>query len=110
MNCTIRPVREEDAESIVALLNPIIRAGCYTAMTQEFTVGEISTFVALSAHRRGVGRTLGGATLTAAGELGFRKLLATIRADNPQAVSFYRGLRFGVSRADSKQVFMERLI
>ena len=59
-------------------------------------VGVISTFVALDAQRQGVGRQLSAATFAAARELGFRKLSATIRADNPAALAFYQGLGFRV--------------
>jgi L-amino acid N-acyltransferase YncA len=52
-------------------------------------VGVISTFVSLGSHGRGIGRTLSEATFRAAKELGFVKISATIRADNPRAVSFY---------------------
>lgn len=135
MTFSIRRVKEEDAASIVELLNPIIRAGKYTSMSEQLSVqeqldfmrgfpaqgvfhvavchhsqkivglqdvipmstgsnegnqvGEISTFVSLTSHRQGVGRGLSQATFQAAKVQGFLKLTATIRADNPQAVSFY---------------------
>ena len=38
MTIEIRNVRVEDAEQIVAILNPIIAARCYTAMDTPFTV------------------------------------------------------------------------
>jgi len=57
-------------------------------------VGEISTFVALDARRQGVGRALCAATVTAARRLRFRKLLATIRADNAAALAYYTGCGF----------------
>jgi L-amino acid N-acyltransferase YncA len=52
-------------------------------------VGEIGTFVALDAHRLGIGHQLSEATFRAAREHGFLKLRAVIRADNPQAIAFY---------------------
>jgi L-amino acid N-acyltransferase YncA len=64
-------------------------------------VGEISTFVALVAQGQGIGRLLSQATFQAARALGFRKLMATIRADNPGALAFYRRQGFekiGVAR------------
>ncbi len=140
MNVAIREVREEDAEAITELLNPIIRAGRYTVMDTELSVGDqlefirsfpargvflvaidgangnlvglqdvvplaagsratepvgvISTFVALSSQGHGVGRSLSGATFSRAKELGFCQLNATIRADNPAAVTFYLGQGF----------------
>jgi L-amino acid N-acyltransferase YncA len=59
-------------------------------------VGEISTFVSLDSHRSGIGRGLGRATFDDARELGFLKLVAGIRADNQQAVSFYLSQGFTV--------------
>lgn len=64
-------------------------------------VGVISTFVGLDAQRRGIGRRLFGAMREHALALGYRKLMATIRADNDAAIAFYRGLGFehvGVAR------------
>ncbi|MHC4993401.1 MAG: GNAT family N-acetyltransferase [Planctomycetota bacterium] len=57
-------------------------------------VGEISTFVALDQRRRGIGRCLTDVTIRDAHALGFRKLRATIRADNLDALSFYRSRGF----------------
>lgn len=59
-------------------------------------VGVISTFVSLTAHRQGVGRRLSAATFAQAKALGFTKLSATIRADNPQAVAFYLSQGFSL--------------
>jgi L-amino acid N-acyltransferase YncA len=83
-------------------------------------IGDISTFVALEAQRRGVGRTLMRATIGAAARLGFRKVVATIRADNPQAIAFYQSQEFsivGTARrharvrgVDLDEVLMERWI
>jgi L-amino acid N-acyltransferase YncA len=56
--------------------------------------GEISTFVALGALRAGIGRALCRATFARAQALGFRMLRATIRADNPHAMSFYESQGF----------------
>ncbi len=52
-------------------------------------VGVISTFVALTTRRQGIGAALSQATFQVARALGFDKLWATIRADNPGAVAFY---------------------
>ncbi|MGE3801479.1 MAG: N-acetyltransferase family protein [Candidatus Kapaibacterium sp.] len=57
-------------------------------------VGEISTFVAMDIHGSGVGKELSRTTFHQAREEGFLKLIATIRADNPQALSFYQSLGF----------------
>lgn len=137
---SIRPVREVDAAAIVELLNPIIAAGLYTAMTETFSVAEqvefirgfpargvyhlalgeddqvlgiqdvvpfsteaafkhvgvISTFVALTAHHTGVGRSLSQATFPATQALGFEKIMANVRADNPQALAFYKSQGFNL--------------
>lgn len=142
MNYSIRPATEQDAGSIIELLNPIIEAGIYTIMedplsledqieymrkfpargvfnvavcddsgkvlglqsvepisagTKAFRhVGEISTFVALGVHGRGIGHALSTATFQGAREQGFMKISATIRGDNPGAVGFYVGIGFRV--------------
>jgi len=153
MDFSIRKVREEDAEAIIELLNPIILAGKYTAMDEPFSVddqldfirgfpergiyhaavsnddqkilgvqdvmpisagsnvfkhvGEISTFVSLTAHGNGIGRSLGEATFKAAKELAFLKISATVRADNPQAVSFYLSQGFKIIGTAQKHAFLQ---
>ena len=57
-------------------------------------VGEISTFVELTLRGKGVGRRMCEATFEAARLEGFRKLRATIRADNPGAIAFYQSVGF----------------
>jgi L-amino acid N-acyltransferase YncA len=69
-------------------------------------VGEISTFVLLASHRKGIGQNLSHATFQAAKEQGFIKLSATIRADNPQAVSFYLSQGFRVIGTAQKHAFV----
>jgi L-amino acid N-acyltransferase YncA len=41
----IRDARPDDAAAIVAIFNPIIKAGCYTAFDQPFTVEEERAFI-----------------------------------------------------------------
>jgi L-amino acid N-acyltransferase YncA len=139
MGISIRLVKESDAAGIVAVLNPIIEAAMYTAMTETYSVadqldfirnfpqrgiyhialdndnqsalgiqdvmpistsnvfrhvGEVSTFVALGAHKRGVGQSLCRATFKAAKELEYLKLRATVRGDNPRALAFYQSQGF----------------
>jgi L-amino acid N-acyltransferase YncA len=152
MQFSIRRVREEDAGSIVELLNPIIQAGKYTIMDEPVSVddqigfirgfpergvyhaavrndsqevlgiqdvqpistevnalrhvGEISTFVRLDSLRNGIGRSLSDATFQAAREKGFLKIRATIRADNPQAISFYKSQGFEVIGTAQKHAFV----
>lgn len=45
MEISIRRVKEIDAASIVALLNPIIEAGIYTAMAEPFTMADQLDFI-----------------------------------------------------------------
>jgi L-amino acid N-acyltransferase YncA len=147
MELDIRPVQQSDAAAIVALLNPIILAGRYTAMSAPFSednqnefirslperaiylaaiehttgvlagiqdvlpvdstreqIGEISTFVRLDFHRRGVGTRLCVETFSAAKKLGYRKLRATIREDNPLAVFFYVSRGFQILESSTTQI------
>jgi L-amino acid N-acyltransferase YncA len=69
-------------------------------------VGVISTFIALEVRRQGVGRRLSAATFQAARELGFRKLSAAIRLDNPAALAFYQGLGFRVVGVAQRQALL----
>ncbi len=57
-------------------------------------VGEVGTFVSLAHARRGIGRALAAETFPEARRRGFTKLMATIRADNPNALAFYTALGF----------------
>lgn len=57
-------------------------------------VGDISTFVADSAHRQGIGRQLADAALPRAKEIGYSKLIAMIRGDNPRAQAYYMSIGF----------------
>ncbi len=152
MELTIRTVREEDAESIVELLNPIIREGMYTVISQEFSiedqigfirgfpdrgvfnvavcsdtqrvigfqdvqpmfndidafkhVGEISTFISLNSHRKGVGKALSQVTFQEMKDRGYKKIMAMIRADNPGALDFYASQGFEVIGKAKKHAFI----
>lgn len=152
MPVRIRPVREEDAAAIAALLNPIIEAGIYTIIDRPISVedqaafiralpergfyhaavsetggevlgiqdvlplaaapgthahvGEISTFVSLGARGGGIGSALCRASFPEASRRGFRKLWAAIRADNEEAVSFYRSRGFRIVGAARKHALV----
>ncbi len=134
---SIRRITSASADAIVALLNPIIAAGTYTAITRPIdiedqrafitglparalyhgafdergvllgiqdvlpdpdapTQGHVSTFIALAAHRRGVGRALTTTTLARARDHGYQIIQAEIRADNPGALAFYAAQGFEV--------------
>lgn len=83
-------------------------------------VGEISTFVSLNLRRQGIGRRLSQATFREASAQGFLKICATVRADNPQAVSFYLSQGFRIIGTAHKhalvkgkyvdEIFMEKLL
>jgi L-amino acid N-acyltransferase YncA len=83
-------------------------------------IGEISTFVRLDSQRLGVGSLLTRETLQDAERLGFRKISATVRADNPVAVCFYISQGFRVVGTARKhalvsgryidEVLLERLL
>lgn len=152
MEFSIRVVKEEDAASIVDLLNAIIEEEIFTVMDgplsveeqidfiREFPkrgvfyvaagdgdqrilglqslepwstsakafhhVGDISTFVALDWRGKGMGRRLSQATFEEAKKRGFLKIMATVRADNPQAVSFYGSQRFKIVGTARKHAFV----
>jgi L-amino acid N-acyltransferase YncA len=71
-------------------------------------VGEISTFVALGRHRQGIGGALTRATLAEARTRGYRTLHATIRADNPDALAFYR--RQGFEPVGRRRITVRNLV
>jgi L-amino acid N-acyltransferase YncA len=83
-------------------------------------VGDISTFVALDWQGKGIGRKLSQATFEEARKRGFLKIMATVRADNPQAVSFYGSQGFKIVGTAHKhafvrgryidEIFMEKII
>ncbi len=76
------------------------------AESLRFQNGEISTFVKLDSLRRGAGAALSQATFKAAKALGFRKLRATIRADNPGALAFYQAMGFREIRGARRQIIL----
>ena len=57
-------------------------------------VGVIGTFVSLSLRREGIGRRLSEASFAEAKRKGYEKLFSFVRADNGDALAFYRGLGF----------------
>ena len=70
-------------------------------------VGAISTFVSLDAHRKGIGRNLCKTTFQKARENGFQKLTATIRADNLQAIAFYKSQGFTIIGTAQKHALIQ---
>ena len=57
-------------------------------------VGDIGTYVSSAAHRTGIGRALTERTLEKARKIGFSKIMAMIRGDNPRARAFYKSIGF----------------
>jgi len=69
----------------------------FAAYTRAFDhIGVIATFVDLAHRRRGMGRRLSDATFSCAQSKGYEKLFTFVRADNPEALHFYRELGFQV--------------
>ncbi len=83
-------------------------------------IGDISTFVLLGEGQQGVGTLLTKALLLQAPQKGYRKVMAMVRGDNPQALQFYQrqGFRWiGVAREQAcirgryvDEVWLERLL
>ena len=91
----------------------------FATFTHAFDhVGVIGTFVDLEYRRRGIGRQLFTATFAAAIRHGYRKLVAYVRADTPDALAAYtaHGFRIvGTARAQAliggryiDEIFIER--
>jgi L-amino acid N-acyltransferase YncA len=67
MDVAVRQVAVDDAADLVAILNPIVEAGVYTALDQTFTVDEEREFISRFPERgvfnvavsRGSGRVVG---------------------------------------------------
>ena len=55
-------------------------------------VATLGSYVIAPLRGRGLGAAMSRATFAAARELGFSKLVITVRADNPGAQAFYTGL------------------
>lgn len=93
----------------------------YDPATPAFDhVAIIATYVDLELRRQGIGRRLAEATFAAARAKGYEKILTYVRADNPAALAFYRGLGFRVVGTAERQarlggryvdeVFIEKLL
>ena len=145
----LRAAREEDAADMIAILNPIIAAGAYTALDRPYTleaqrayvrefpprgvfqvaveaatgrvvgmqtlepfatytgafdhVAVVGTFVDLALRRRGIGRLLAEVAFAEARGKGYEKVFTYVRADNPGALAYYRGLGFRVVGVAERQ-------
>lgn len=89
------------------------------ASDQDATSGDagaISTFVALDRHRRGIAARLFTETYRRARALGYRRLVAVVRADNAAGLRAYRGQGFRLPDspvlrgAGSNRVVLERTL
>jgi ribosomal protein S18 acetylase RimI-like enzyme len=95
--------RAEAAEVLVAVDDDGRILGCVTFTRPGTSVAEISRdgeaefrmlAVAPEAQGRGIGRTLAGACLDRAGEMGLTAVVISVRDDNPVAKRLYAGLGF----------------
>lgn len=76
----------------------------FATYTRAFDhVGVVATFVEMACRGRGVGRRLAEATFEQARRKGYEKLFTFVRADNPDALRFYRGLGFRVVGTAERQ-------
>jgi L-amino acid N-acyltransferase YncA len=76
----------------------------FATYTRAFDhVGVIATFVEMACRGRGVGRSLAEATFAQARPKGYEKLFTFVRADNRDALRFYRGLGFRVVGTAARQ-------
>ena len=76
----------------------------FAAYTRAFDhVGVVATFVEMACRGRGVGRHLAEASFEQARRRGYEKLFTFVRADNPDALRFYRGLGFRVVGTAARQ-------
>ncbi len=76
----------------------------YATYTHAFDhVAVIATFVDLACRRRGVGGRLSEVTFESARGKGYEKIFAFVRADNLEALQFYRGLGFRVVGTAQRQ-------
>ena len=76
----------------------------FAGYTKAFDhVGVIATFVELSWRRKGIGEALANVTFAAALEKGYEKLFSYVRADNPNALAYYRKIGFTVVGTANRQ-------
>ena len=80
----------------------------FATFTHAFDhVGVIGTFVDLRSRRRGIGRQLFAATFAEARRQGYRKLVAYVRADNPDALAAYLSQGFRVVGTAQAQALID---
>ncbi len=77
--------------------------------------GDISTFVAIGEHRKGIGRRLCDKSLSGARHKGYEKLRATIRSDNIDAIAFYESQGFQIidtlyHQAQTRDVKVDKIV
>ncbi len=70
-------------------------------------VASLGSYLLAPLRGRGVGHALSQATFAAARELGFSKLVISVRAENPAAQAFYTRLGFQPCGRLSKQAFVD---
>lgn len=94
-------VAERRPDGLVVGFENVEPFATYTAAFDH--VGIIGTFVDLAHRREGIGRRLAEATFAAARAKGYEKLFTYVRADNPAALAFYRGLGFRIVGTAERQ-------
>jgi len=70
-------------------------------------VGTVGSYVLAPLRGRGLGAAMSRATFAAARELGFSKLVITVRADNPGAQAFYGAQGFKPCGRLTRQAFVD---
>ena len=71
-------------------------------------VAEIGTFVSFSHQGLGIGKKLFDETVKISKQLGYSKLIAIIRSDNPDAISFYKSLGFRIVGVLKKHILIDK--
>jgi RimJ/RimL family protein N-acetyltransferase len=70
-------------------------------------VATMGSYVIAALRGRGLGRAMSATSFRAAGELGYSKLVISVRADNPGAQAFYASLGFRLCGRLARQAFVE---
>jgi ribosomal protein S18 acetylase RimI-like enzyme len=79
----------------------------WSPLTSMGHVGQIGTFLLPDCRRTGLGRQLWAATSSFARAAGYRKCVIQVRASNPAAQAFYRGLGFKQCGRLTRQVTID---
>lgn len=102
-----------DEPSVIVGFQNVEPFASYTSAFDH--VGIIATFVDSQFRRQGIAKKLFEASYLTAKSLGYEKLFAYVRADNPRALSVYSGQGFNVigtakNHAKIKGVFIDEVL